>query len=210
MTATECVLSEDILDKIMLLFWERGYFNTSIADLITTTGFNRAALYKNFGGKHGLFVAMLQRFRAKVVVDATTPLRDPEAGMTGIKNFFQQFVQSRGAMIASHGCFMIATASDLAAHEPEVVSVVEEFMQYLRSLFYKNLRWQQSEQLLDNEINTEVLADFLVGNVVGLLTILRSGIDKHMMDNYVQGMVLFLSSLSTRKTLSQDNLRFIV
>ena len=113
-------------------------------------------------------------------------------------------------MIASHGCFMIATASDLAAHEPEVVSVVEEFMQYLRSLFYKNLRWQQAEQLLDNELNTEVLADFLVGNVVGLLTILRSGIDKHMMDNHVQGMVLFLSSLSTRKTLSQDNLRFIV
>lgn len=210
MTATQCVLSEDILDKIMLLFWERGYFNTSITDLVTTTGFNRAALYKHFGGKHGLFLAMLQRFRAKVVVDATAPLRDPEAGMTGIKNFFQQFVQCHSEMIAAHGCFMIATASNLSAHEPEVVNVVEEFMQYLRGLFYKNLRWQQAEKLLSTELNTEVLADFLVGNVVGLLTMLRSGIDDHMMENHVKGLVVFLASLSTRHTSTQDNLLFIV
>lgn len=209
MTATQCVLSEEILDKIMLLFWERGYFNTSISDLITTTGFNRAALYKNFGGKHGLFIAMLQRFRAKVVVDATAPLRDPEAGMTGIKNFFQQFVSSHSEMIASHGCFMIATASNLSAHEPEVVTVVEEFMQYLRSLFYKNLRWQQAERLLSSEMNTEVLADFLVGNVVGLLTMLRSGIDNHLIENHVKGVDLYLASLLMPKDATHDNLHYI-
>lgn len=209
MTATQCVLSENILDKIMLLFWERGYFNTSIHDLIATTGFNRAALYKHFGGKHGLFLAMLQRFRSKVVVEATIPISDPAAGMPGIKRFFEQFVQCHRATIASHGCFMIATASNLPSHEPEVVRVVEEFMQYLRGLFYKNLRMQQAEKILDSEMNTELIADFLVGNVVGLLTMLRSGNDDHMIANHVYGILIFLASLSPRKTPTLSNLHII-
>lgn len=206
---TPCVLSEAILDKIMLLFWERGYFNTSIQDLILATGFNRAALYKNFGGKHGLFVAMLQRFRSRVVEDATKPLSDPTRGMDGIRVFFQQFLDADSAMKASYGCFMVATASNLPSHDPVVVSVVEEFIQHLRSMFYRNLRWQQAEKLLAPDINMEVGADFLVGNLVGLVTLLRSGAEMHMIANHVQGVMNFLASLSQRKPATQNHLHVI-
>lgn len=208
-TLTSYVLSEEILDKIMLLFWERGYFNTSIDDLIVTTGYNRASLYKNFGGKHGLFVAMLQRFRCRVVEDATKPLCDPANGMSGIKEFFQQFTNCDANRMATYGCFLVATASDLPMHDPEVVSIIEEFIQHLRGMFYRNLRWQQAEKLLPGEINPEVIADYLVGNLVGLVTLLRSGADLHMIQNYVQGVILFLTTLSQRKTSSQHHLHLI-
>lgn len=206
---TPCVLSETILDKMMLLFWERGYFNTSIQDLIQTTGFNRAALYKTFGGKHGLFVAMLQRFRSRVVEEATKPLIDPAEGMDGIKFFFQQFLDCNDTMIGAYGCLMVATASNLPSHDPVVVSVVEEFIQHLRGMLYRNLRWQQSEKRLGSEINVEVAADFLVGNLVGLATLVRSGLEPHMVANHVQGVMSFLSSLAQRKSASQHHLHII-
>ncbi len=207
--ANQLVLSEAMLDKIILLFWEKGYFDTSIHDLVDVTGYNRAALYKHFGGKLGLFHAMLQRFRGKVVVDATASLADPAEGIEGIKHFFLQFIQCNREMVTSHGCFMIAVAANLPVSEPEAARVIEEFINHLRVLFYKNLRWQQAEKLLDIDFNTDMAADFLVGNVVGLMTLIRSSADPRMLQNHVKSIIAYISSLPVRKTPAQGNLHLI-
>lgn len=199
---TECALSEEMLDKIMLLFWERGYFNTSMHDLIVATGYNRAAIYKHFGGKQGLFHAMLLRFRSKVVVDATLPIQDPQQGVEGLRQFFLQFMHCGHDLGSSHGCMLLATAANLPSHEPEVAVVIEEFINYLRSLFYKNLRCQQAEKKMDSDVNTEMAADFLTGNVVGLINLIRVTADYRMIANQVQGILCFLDTLAMRKSPS--------
>ena len=50
----------------MHLFWRKEYANTPIEDIVDLTGFNRAAIYSRFGGKQGLFLAMLTRYRDQV------------------------------------------------------------------------------------------------------------------------------------------------
>lgn len=203
------VLSDDILDKIMCLFWERGYYNVSIEDLIQVTSFNRAALYKNFGGKHGLFVAMLYRFRDKVVSDATSCIVDPACGIDGIKHFFRQFSEKNLHHISANGCFMIATASNLPTHDAEVVAIVEEFINYLRGMFGKILRYMQAERQLSPELDVEVTADYLVGNLIGLMTLFRASVDERMIDNYIVGVLNFLSSLPVRREMIRGNLHLV-
>src|SRR3990167_454326 len=85
-------LSNEILDKTMYVFWERGYFNTSVDDLVVATGFNKSAIYKYFGGKHELFIAMLKRYRDVVTPRLTTPLKETHRGLQAIDNFFSQFL----------------------------------------------------------------------------------------------------------------------
>jgi TetR/AcrR family transcriptional repressor of nem operon len=194
---------------MIFLFLEKGYFDTNIHDLVAVTGFNRAALYKHFGGKVGLFHAMLQRFRGKVVVDATSTLSDPAGGIEGIKHFFLQFILCSREKTNAPGCFMIAVASNLPVNEPEAARVLEEFINYLRALFYKNLRWQQAEKHLDVEFNTDMAADFLVGNVVGLMTLLRSSAEPRMLQNHVNSIIAYLSSLPVRRYQAQGNLHLI-
>lgn len=203
------VLSEEILDNIMRLFWERGYYNVSIEDLIQVTSFNRAALYKNFGGKHGLFVAMLYRFRNKVVSNATSHIVDPACGIDGIKDFFRQFAKNNLRDVSAHGCFMIATASNLPTHDAEVVTIVEEFINHLRGMFGKILRYMQAEHQLSTELDIEVTADYLVGNLTGLMTLFRASVDERMIDNYIAGVLNFLSSLPVRKETARGNLHLV-
>ena len=63
-------LSEDRLDKAMRLFWEKGYYDTSIEDLMARTGLHRAAIYGEFGSKKKLFGALLTRYRATVTAES--------------------------------------------------------------------------------------------------------------------------------------------
>ncbi len=53
---------EQALDKAMLLFWEKGYEGTSLADLTAVMGITKPSLYAAFGDKRALFEAALTRY----------------------------------------------------------------------------------------------------------------------------------------------------
>jgi len=52
------------LDAAMLLFWERGYEDTSVSDLAGAMGVRSASLYAAFGDKHRLFAEAVERYQA--------------------------------------------------------------------------------------------------------------------------------------------------
>ncbi|MDF1696713.1 MAG: helix-turn-helix domain containing protein [Saprospiraceae bacterium] len=54
---------DEVLEKAMHLFWERGYHATSIQDLVNHLGINRASLYDTFGGKQALFDSAFKHYR---------------------------------------------------------------------------------------------------------------------------------------------------
>lgn len=204
------ILSEEVLDKTMNLFWDKGYFNTSIEDIIEITGFNRAAIYKYFGGKEGLFIAMLKRYRNQITPFLTAPLQNQDKGVEGIKEFFTQFIRLHATNGLSQGCFLITTASEIPLHSEEVVLLIKDFLDYLRGLF-RNLL----ETTLINSKNREAqmdiasTADFLVGNVFGLMTLCRSQAPTQVFENHICGIMDFLMHFST-KWLSKSRRKSLI
>ncbi|MGK4567779.1 TetR/AcrR family transcriptional regulator [Flavobacterium sp. 3HN19-14] len=46
----------EIIEKAMNVFWEKGYHNTSMQDLVDAMQINRSSLYNTIGDKHCLFM----------------------------------------------------------------------------------------------------------------------------------------------------------
>ncbi|OIO02992.1 MAG: hypothetical protein COX65_07440 [Elusimicrobia bacterium CG_4_10_14_0_2_um_filter_56_8] len=55
---------EQVLEKVMLLFWERGFAGTSLAHILKATGLQKGSLYRSFGNKEKLFSMALRRYAA--------------------------------------------------------------------------------------------------------------------------------------------------
>ena len=53
---------KEALQKAMLIFWEQGYEKTSINDLVEGIGIHRKSLYDTFGGKHELFLKVIENY----------------------------------------------------------------------------------------------------------------------------------------------------
>ena len=61
------------LEAAMLLFWERGFEGTSMADLTRAMGLSASSIYAAYGDKHSLFDHAVQRYlqtRAQYATDA--------------------------------------------------------------------------------------------------------------------------------------------
>ena len=50
------------LEQAMRLFWLKGYLGTSVSDLTSAMGINRASFYAAFGSKNDLFCKVLDRY----------------------------------------------------------------------------------------------------------------------------------------------------
>jgi len=54
---------DDAIEKAMVVFWSKGYENTTIPDLTNAIGINRPSLYAAFESKEKLFRLALDRYR---------------------------------------------------------------------------------------------------------------------------------------------------
>jgi AcrR family transcriptional regulator len=65
------------LEAAMLLFWERGFEGTSMADLTQAMGLNPSSIYAAFGDKHALFSLAVKRYMQIRAQYATKALEEP-------------------------------------------------------------------------------------------------------------------------------------
>jgi AcrR family transcriptional regulator len=65
-----------VLEAAMLLFWERGYEGTSLADLTQAMGLNASSIYAAFGDKHALFSLAVKRYMETRAQYATKALEE--------------------------------------------------------------------------------------------------------------------------------------
>ncbi|RYG62541.1 TetR/AcrR family transcriptional regulator [bacterium] len=68
---------EAALEAAMLLFWERGFEGTSMADLTQAMGINASSIYAAFGDKQNLFELVVKRYLETRGQYATEALQEP-------------------------------------------------------------------------------------------------------------------------------------
>src|SRR5258708_35529532 len=65
------------LQAAMLLFWERGFEGTSMADLTQAMGLSPSSIYAAFGDKHALFALAAKRYLENPAQYAARALAEP-------------------------------------------------------------------------------------------------------------------------------------
>lgn len=193
-------VSEQILDQAMQMFWERGYFDTSVDDLVARTGLSRAAIYTTFGSKEQLFAALLERFRRLHTDLMLSTLQTKDAGMPEVRAFFVRVGRALGRRGSRLGCLLCATAADPSAHMPAVAPIIRTFIADLQALFGQALRTGQGRGQLHYDGPTETLAAFLAAQVVGLMTLARSPAPRRSITQAVDGVLLYLDVLTAPVT----------
>src|SRR5580693_1443343 len=67
------------LDRVLLVFWQKGYEGASLSDLTKAIGVNRPSLYAAFGNKEALFRKALDRYVEKTVGFVLEAIKEPTA-----------------------------------------------------------------------------------------------------------------------------------
>ncbi|CAN5582618.1 TetR/AcrR family transcriptional regulator [soil metagenome] len=111
------------------LFWERGFASTSLADVESATGLSRSSLYQAFNSKQGLYARAIQSYCDEIMWPLVEPMEAQEAGRHEVVAYFLALAHRLHGphSVASRGCLVANTASELTVLDPRASAVVRDF-----------------------------------------------------------------------------------
>jgi TetR/AcrR family transcriptional regulator, transcriptional repressor for nem operon len=173
---------EDVLERTMRAFWERGYRETSVDDLVALTGVRPGSLYNAFpGGKHGLFLEALDRYSRLVVPEKLGALERPGAGLAELRAYFDGLIEDLTTRDGQMGCLMVNSAMELAAVDSEVGALVRGHMARLERNAERALRNAKRRGEIPKGIDPRAKAAQLMATGMGLMVVGKTNPGRRML-----------------------------
>jgi TetR/AcrR family transcriptional repressor of nem operon len=126
---------EEALNAAMMVFWEKGFSETSYDDLVSATNVSRKGLYTVFGDKEALFLAALKNYCRKMIPEMFGVLQHHDMTVPELIQMFQALTGRVADGELAKGCFMANTAADEIITKPEVKAAYDQFLKTMISEF---------------------------------------------------------------------------
>ena len=169
--------SEQVLDAAMHLFWLKGFEATSLQDLVGAMGLARSSLYQTFGSKRDLFLTCLDRYGEMTTLDLANRLTDAATGQSFIEGTLLWAIEEVVEPTRRMGCLVVTTANECGQRDSEVADHVSGGFDRFHAVFAASLERGQEDGSIRRDRSVEVLASYLVANMSGLRTLVKSGKD---------------------------------
>jgi AcrR family transcriptional regulator len=155
------------LEAAMLLFWERGYEGTSMADLTQAMGLNPSSIYAAFGDKHALFSLAVKRYMETRTQYATKALEEPT-----LKKVVRALFDNTVAFLTTPGhpptCMTLAGAVGCSADATSARDLMTEVRKQNQVAIRERLVKARQKGELAKDINVDDYTRYLSIILAGL------------------------------------------
>ncbi|MFF5263256.1 TetR/AcrR family transcriptional regulator [Actinomadura viridis] len=159
---------DQVLQRALELFWERGCENTSMADLVEHLGIARASLYATFGSKRELYLKALARYREATDTALVEALSQPGPVLPAVRDLIERYARD------PRGCLVVNTAVELASRDDQAARCVEASWTHLEATLTSALTRARAQGELPADKDPRTLARFLLVIFQGMRVIART------------------------------------
>ena len=184
----------EALQSAMLVFWKKGYRNTSIEDLTEALEISRPSLYAAFGDKEALFQAALNRYVADHGESIAAELDTSPNIVDAIAAFLRASVDIFANKSLPGGCLIAMHATDTELQE-NVRARLMEMSGLTEDMLTKRFQVAfRDGQICENQ-SAKQLAALTFCVLVGLSHGARTGASRRKLNEIVTNFVQVLANL---------------
>jgi TetR/AcrR family transcriptional repressor of nem operon len=164
---------DSVLRRAMDLFWEKGYEQTSLQDLVERMGVGRRSLYDTFGDKHRLFIRALTQYTLEQEAATEESVGRASDGRQAVQRLLETSITA--GMVLRRGCLAVNTATELATGDAEASGIVKESFARTRRLLLDQINRGRADGSITGTGDPEVLTATLFNAWLGLRVLVRAG-----------------------------------
>jgi len=173
--------TNEVLRIVQDLFWQKGYKETSLSDLIDATGLHKGSLYKAFGDKKQLYLLALENYMNDTfneTVSIASQFNSPLAALSSI--LFHIVDDTENNTGCARGCMVINSIIQSSEEDPELQALIKNSYEKRFNALVKLIEEGQKVNEIHNSKPAELLAAITMTFTAGLSTAAKS---QHYMDN---------------------------
>jgi TetR/AcrR family transcriptional repressor of nem operon len=183
---------QDVLQTAIQLFWEKGYYEGSVDEVVKRSGVAKYGIYGTFGTKRELFMKALTQFASDRHRDIQRPIRQPDASLPEIRSFFKDAPKLMTPENDPHGCLITNTGIELGMKDPEIRDFVMEFFRDTAKVLERCLARAVEKGELDSSSDITELATYLATEFRAALMLAASGYSRRDINRHLNVTVRML------------------
>jgi AcrR family transcriptional regulator len=148
----------DALDKAIVVFRERGFHATSIADLKAAMSLASGSIYKAFKDKPAIFLAALARYIGKRDELAAQRFATARSGRERLRAVLDIYADSSHGEEGRRGCLVVGSAVELATFDAHLRTSVGAAVKRNEARFAELIAQGQADGSIASQRDPKTLA----------------------------------------------------
>ena len=161
----------------MQQFWRAGYEATSLQDLLDVMNLSKSSLYQAYGSKHELFLRSIDFYQQTSVSELQQSLNDSLTSKAFMKRLLEDVI-AEATSKKKKGCLLVNTVNELSHRDKAVSKAVLNGIDNVAGVIKQAIKRGKKEGVIKSTVSTDNLVNYIVSNVSGLRTMVKSGANK--------------------------------
>jgi len=186
----------NIIEQSLQLFTVKGYFNTSISDILSATGLTKGGLYGHFRSKEDIWYAVYDEavsiWRGIVLIN-TAKIEDP---LKRIEYVIEKDMEKYlGAEVFEGGCFFFNMLAELSGQSSSMSRhILRGFVRFSR-LLQSWIEEADEKKMLKPGLNFKEIANFIVISVNGTAPLYTASRDPMIWQQTISQLRYYLKEI---------------
>ncbi len=176
----------DALQTAIELFWEKGYYDASVDEVVKRSGVAQYGIYGTFGTKRELFIKALNQYASDRHQDIQRPIRKPDASRPEILAFFKDAPKLMTQENDRRGCLIVNTGIELGLRDPEIRDFVRDFFRDTAKVLQRCLARAVEKGELETSMDIAGLATYLATEFRTALMLAASGHSRREIERHLE------------------------
>jgi TetR/AcrR family transcriptional repressor of nem operon len=163
MARTKSFDEAEVLHNILMLFWRKGYCQTSLDDILKAGGISRQSVYDTYGNKKTLFLKTLALYRdesKRIIENRLTELLDEGVSCLSILRDMVFFNDGKG-------CLAINSMMEFKASDEGVCKEVDALLLFMKEMIGKMVAVGQANGEITTSLPCEHITEVLMNARTG-------------------------------------------
>jgi len=187
---------QNIIEKALQLFSVKGYYNTSISDILAATKLTKGGLYGHFPSKAAIWQAVYDEAVCVWRENVFRGVRDRTDPLTRIITFIENDLRKYlGADLFEGGCFFLNMLVELSGQsDPMSKQILRGFVR-ISKLIQVWLEEAAVQGLLKPGLNHKQVANFIVISLNGAAALYTASRDDSIIEQTINELRFYVNEL---------------
>ncbi|NNL78315.1 MAG: TetR/AcrR family transcriptional regulator [Desulfobacterales bacterium] len=186
----------NIIEKSLQLFSVKGYFNTSVSDILNATALTKGGLYGHFASKEDIWFAVYDTavlIWKGIVFRGIRSNSDP---LQRIEIFIENDMNNYlGTDVFDGGCFFLNMLVELSGQSTSMSKHILRGFVRLSGLLHTWLEEATQKDMLQDDLDLKQIANFIVISLNGAAALYISSRDRSVLNQTILQLRFYIQNL---------------
>ena len=187
---------QNIIEQSMQLFSVKGYYNTSVSDILAAADLTKGGLYGHFASKEDIWYAVYDE--AVVIWKGIVfkGIRNNSDPLRRIEKFIENdMLDYLGGEVFEGGCFFLNMLVELSGQSASMSRQILRGFVRLSGLIRSWLEEADQKGMLQENLDLKEVANFIIISLNGAAALYISSRDRTILDQTVQQLRFYIGQL---------------